>query len=125
LSYQHEYQQFEADKIAASADIRDEHFFDEFNKTHPAIASPSGPEEWFAYQTTNFWSTILRILGGALLCSGIIAVLVAYLLYHRARAKVLGLPNQYDESSIRRLMQEYENSKQQQSTSLPKDSDNN
>src|SRR5579864_3002151 len=39
--YQKEYQDFEAAKIAAGADMHDEHFFDEFQQRHKPIASPT------------------------------------------------------------------------------------
>lgn len=48
-SYQHLYQQFDADRIAAEVPITDPEFFDDFHAQHPSIASPSGPEEWFAW----------------------------------------------------------------------------
>jgi hypothetical protein len=48
-SYQRAYQQFEADRIAAGVPITAPGFFDAFHAEHPPIASPSGPEEWFAW----------------------------------------------------------------------------
>lgn len=46
--YRKDYQDFEARKIAAGASIADPHFFDDFPRMAEAIASPSGPEEWYA-----------------------------------------------------------------------------
>ncbi|WP_435016031.1 hypothetical protein TA3x_003590 [Tundrisphaera sp. TA3] len=45
--FQEAYQAFEAAKIAAGASIDDAHFFDDFPRRREAIASRSGPEEWF------------------------------------------------------------------------------
>jgi hypothetical protein len=45
--YQKEYHEFETKKIAAGADIHDEHFFDDFHKGRDPIATPLGPAEWF------------------------------------------------------------------------------
>ena len=47
--YQRSYQEYEAKKIAAGVSITDEHFFDEFHTGREPIASPVGPEEWFAF----------------------------------------------------------------------------
>ncbi|APW61693.1 hypothetical protein [Paludisphaera borealis] len=49
--FQKDYQDFEAAQIAAGASIADEHFFDDFPRRNQAIASQSGPEEWFARVT--------------------------------------------------------------------------
>lgn len=46
--YRKDYQDFEARKIVAGASIADPHFFDDFPRKAEPIASPSGPEEWFA-----------------------------------------------------------------------------
>jgi hypothetical protein len=46
--YRRAYQQYEAAKIAAGVPITDAHFFDEFHAGRGPIASPLGPEEWFA-----------------------------------------------------------------------------
>jgi len=46
--FQRSYQQFEAEKIAAGVSIFDDHFFDDFFLGRASIASPVGPEEWFA-----------------------------------------------------------------------------
>jgi hypothetical protein len=46
--YQQAYQRYELEKIAAGVPITDEHFFDEFHAGREPIASPVGPEEWFA-----------------------------------------------------------------------------
>lgn len=45
--FQREYHDYEAAKIAAGADIHDEHFFDEFYKGRDPIATPVGESEWF------------------------------------------------------------------------------
>jgi hypothetical protein len=95
LNYQREYQKFEAARIAAGADIADGHFFDEFDKSHPAIASPTGPEEWFAFQEPDYGSSLIRVLGTGMLCSGIASFLVSYILYRRARAKAVRSMKQF------------------------------
>lgn len=46
--YQREYQRYEEERIAAGVRIDDEHFFDDFHAARAPIASPDGPEEWFA-----------------------------------------------------------------------------
>ncbi|QEL14228.1 hypothetical protein [Limnoglobus roseus] len=46
--FQHDYQEFEAKKIAAGADLHDEHFFDDFYKNREPIATPIGESEWYA-----------------------------------------------------------------------------
>jgi hypothetical protein len=45
--YQREYQEYEANRINAGASLDDEHFYDDFNATHPPIASPVGGEDTF------------------------------------------------------------------------------
>jgi hypothetical protein len=45
--YQKDYHEYEANKIAAGADIYDEHFYDDFHKGREPIATPLGPAEWF------------------------------------------------------------------------------
>ncbi len=45
--YQKEYHEYEAKRIAAGADIRDEHFYDDFHKDREPIATPLGAAEWF------------------------------------------------------------------------------
>jgi hypothetical protein len=47
--YQRAYQEYEAKKIAAGANIADERFFDEFHAGWEPIASPVGPEDWYAF----------------------------------------------------------------------------
>ena len=46
--YRRAYQRYEATKIAAGVPIADADFFDEFLASRSPIASPIGPEEWFA-----------------------------------------------------------------------------
>jgi len=48
LKYQQEYQVFTQEKIQEGKDLNDRHFFDEFHANRPPIASPVGPEEWYA-----------------------------------------------------------------------------
>lgn len=48
-NYQRDYQAFEAAKIAEGMSIDDPHLFDEFHNGRPPIASPVGPEEWYAH----------------------------------------------------------------------------
>jgi hypothetical protein len=47
-AYQRDYQTFEEQKIAAGANLNDQHFYDEFHAGRPPIASKVGPEEWYA-----------------------------------------------------------------------------
>jgi hypothetical protein len=88
--YQKEYQDFEAAKIAAGADIHDEHFFDEFQQSHKPIASPTGPEEWYEFQPDKFdfpAATAANIFGVGVLTAGIAAFLTSCWLYRRGSAK--------------------------------------
>jgi hypothetical protein len=43
--FRRDYQQYEADQIAAGRSIEDEHFYDAFFTGRPPIASPVGPED--------------------------------------------------------------------------------
>jgi hypothetical protein len=47
-AYQRAYQAYEEEKIQAGADLNDPRFYDEFHTSRPPIASPVGPEEWYA-----------------------------------------------------------------------------
>jgi hypothetical protein len=86
--YQKEYQDYEAAKIGAGADIHDEHFFDEFHKSHKSIASPTGPEEWYEFQIRSFGVRSGDILGGGVLCAGVGAFLTSFWLYRRAARRI-------------------------------------
>jgi hypothetical protein len=86
--YQKEYQDFEAAKIAAGADIHDEHFFDEFHKSHKPIASPTGPEEWYEFQRSSLETIpvwINSMVSGGVLCAGVAAFLTSWWLSRRAK----------------------------------------
>ena len=69
--------EYEAAKIAAGADIRDDHFFDDFHRGREPIATPPGPEEWLVtgYKTGE-WMEHLALSGGAL-AAGTAALLAA------------------------------------------------
>jgi hypothetical protein len=51
--YQQEYREYEAQRIRAGTSLDDEHFYDEFNSTHPPIASPVGGEEKYVAEMEN------------------------------------------------------------------------
>ena len=88
LNYQREYQDYEAAKIAAGADIADEQLFDQFHKTHEPIASPTGPEEWYVFERDNLGTRIQIGLAGGFMISGLAAFLAALWLRWRRRPKV-------------------------------------
>ncbi|HKI38353.1 MAG TPA: hypothetical protein VKA46_41270 [Gemmataceae bacterium] len=52
--YQKEYQEYEAERIRAGASLDDAHFNDDFNATHPPIASPVGAEEKFVAEKGDY-----------------------------------------------------------------------
>ena len=87
LKCQKEYQDYEAARIAAGADIADEHFFDEFQKGRPPIASPTGPEEWYVFQKSNLEGAFNLDLSGAILFSGFVAFLTALWLNRTRKRK--------------------------------------
>jgi hypothetical protein len=78
-TFQRAYQEYEAKKIAAGASIDDDTFYDEFMTGREPIASPIGPEEWFAWVPREKFTDYGNKRGGAwgLLSSGIVAFLVA------------------------------------------------
>jgi hypothetical protein len=47
-AFQRDYQEYESSRIAEGSSIDDEQFFDAFYAGRESIASPIGPEEWFA-----------------------------------------------------------------------------
>ncbi len=53
-TYQQQYQEYEAKRIADGLALGDEHFYDEFHATHPQIASLSGDEERFLAEIRPF-----------------------------------------------------------------------
>jgi hypothetical protein len=87
LKYQREYQEYEAAKIAAGADIHDEHFFDEFHKGRAPIASPSGPEEWYVFRKDNLGFRLSILFASGVFAAGLAAFVTALWLYRRAKAK--------------------------------------
>jgi hypothetical protein len=86
LRYQREYQEYEAVKIAAGANIADEHFFDAFHANHEPIASPSGPEEWYVYRKDTTGLSIVYMLCSGVLGSAAMAFLTSAWLFRRAKA---------------------------------------
>jgi len=71
--YQREYQEYEAAKIAAGADIRDEHLFDDFHKTHEPISTPPGPEEYLVTSRIDYVGPKVAGAAGALFAVGLVA----------------------------------------------------
>ncbi len=66
-SFQREYQDYEAQRIGAEASLDDEHFYDEFNATHPPIASPVGAEDKFVVElVSREWNWPLAVLAAGL-----------------------------------------------------------
>ncbi len=81
-AYQREYQAYEAERIAAGASIDDPAFYDAFHAGREPVASPSGPEEWFAYVRYGREAEAAgrRVLAWALLAAGAAALLTAALI---------------------------------------------
>lgn len=75
--YQQEYQEYEVGKIAAGASIHDEHFWDEFNASHPPIATPPGPEEYLVTYRRDYSGPVVAGLGGVVFGVGLVAFLAA------------------------------------------------
>lgn len=75
--YQREYQEYEAAKIAAGADIRDEHLFDDFHKTHVPISTPPGPEEYLVTSRIDYAGPKVAGAAGAVFAVGLTAFLLA------------------------------------------------
>jgi hypothetical protein len=84
-AYQRDYQAYEEEKIKSGADLNDPHFYDAFHAGRGPIASPVGPEEWYAgaiqsRQTAAkfraFWEWGLLSGGAAVFC---IALVVRWL----------------------------------------------
>ncbi len=92
--YQKAYQDYEAAKLAAGASVADEHLFDDFHKGRPPIASPTGPEEWYAVDIASP-RVVIRLASVAtawgLLGAGLAALLTARLVRHRAGPPALEL----------------------------------
>jgi hypothetical protein len=74
--YQKEYQQYEADRIAAGASLDDPHFYDDFEAAHPPIASPVGAEEKFVAEVHEGMPHL--DLPFAVFCAGVGACLAAF-----------------------------------------------
>ncbi|MBA4187447.1 MAG: hypothetical protein C0467_05450 [Planctomycetaceae bacterium] len=72
-AYQRDYQQFEADRIAAGAHIDDPNFYADFDAKRGPIASPVGDADWFriADEPTSQQPSILEI---SLVLAGIFAL---------------------------------------------------
>lgn len=83
--YQREYQEYEAAKIAAGADIRAEHFFADFHKGREPIASPPGPEEWLVTERIDYVGPKAAGLAGALFAVGLVAFVLAVVWPRRKR----------------------------------------
>jgi len=75
--YQREYQEYEAAKIAAGADIRDEHLYDDFHKTHEPIATPPGPEEYLVTTRVDYVSQKMAGVAGSVFAAGVAAVVIS------------------------------------------------
>lgn len=75
--YQKEYQEYEAGKITAGANIHDKHFWDEFNASHPSISTPPGPEEYLVTYNIDYVGPKVAAAGGAVFGVGLVAFLAA------------------------------------------------
>lgn len=75
--YQKEYQEYEAGKIAGGVSIHDEHFWDEFNQSHPPISTPPGPEEYLVTYNIDYVGPKVAAAGGAVFGLGLVAFLAA------------------------------------------------
>ncbi len=86
LGYQKDYQDFEAEKIAAGGSIEDEHFYDDFPRRGEAIASPSGPEERVdAVLLSDVRARVSeRARAAALFAAGLAALVASALLRRRS-----------------------------------------
>ncbi len=89
--YQREYQEYEAAKIAAGADIGDEHLFDDFHKTHEAIATPPGPEEFLVTSHVDYTGPAMAGAAGGLLGVGLAAFVVAVVWPRRKASPAQGV----------------------------------
>ncbi len=80
--YQQEYQQYEADRIAAGASIDDPHFYDDFHARHAAIASPLGEADQYVGISGNEETSyrIRLILASVLFFAGLVAFLAVWML---------------------------------------------
>lgn len=89
-NYQREYQEYEAAKIAAGADIRDEHLFDEFHRGREPIATEPGPEEYLVTKLRDWtWEWEGRFMtASGVFASGLTALLMAWWLRTRAARSV-------------------------------------
>jgi hypothetical protein len=87
-AYQRDFQAYTDDKIAAGANLNDEHFFDEFHAGRPPIASQVGPEEWYAASRKMFGGPwLLRaFLAWGSLAGGALVLLFALVQRGRFRA---------------------------------------
>ncbi|MEO2090528.1 MAG: hypothetical protein ABGY75_13670 [Gemmataceae bacterium] len=83
--YQREYQEYEAAKIATGADIRDDHFFDDFHRGREPIATQPGPEEYLVTAQQGLsWEWEGRFMTACgVFASGLTAVLMAWWLRRR------------------------------------------
>lgn len=77
--YQREYQQYEADRIAAGVLIEDPHFYDDFHTQHAAIASPLGEaDQYIAVSRVEEISLRIRtVLASMIFFTGLGALLAA------------------------------------------------
>jgi len=85
--YQQAYQRYETERIAAGVPISDTRFFDEFHRGREPIASPVGPEEWFAFvpgASLHEYTTGQRWIW-ALFGAGLAAMATAVLLWWKVR----------------------------------------
>ena len=83
--YQKEYQEYEAAKIAAGADIHDPHFFDDFHQGREPIATPPGPEEWLVTERIDYLGEAVAGVAGAVFGVGLAAFAAAALWPRRKR----------------------------------------
>jgi hypothetical protein len=90
--YQKEYQDYESRRIAEGASVDDPHFYDDFNASHEAIASPVGKADTILVQQE--FDGIPNPLPPAVFGAGLFAFLAATLLPRRRKAPPGGLPQE-------------------------------
>ena len=88
-TYQKEYQNYEAARIAAGTSILDAQFYEPFRSSHAEIASPSGPEEWYSRVPVPALNAYINRYAKSwgLFCAGLLALTTASALSLRSRSK--------------------------------------
>lgn len=88
-AYQRAYQEYEERQLAAGVPLDDPHFYDRFHTGREPIASPVGPEEWFAWLPPGRKSEHAAERGRAwgAVGAGLAALFAAALIRRRASAR--------------------------------------